>query len=335
MKRFLDVLVVASSLLGGGVLLSAASCQRSTGFQQDQDLAKGPTGGEIPPSYYSDRSRSSRSATERVESMGQPKKRVVVLNFWNDTPVKANDLGLFVGDELRRGLNRTGRLILPPEARSDLTTEDLVQGDRVKVAQLIREGRKLGVAVVVIGRLTKVVFRQRGDEVGLLRQRQSLAAVDVEMKVFDVAAGREVLAAARSGEAASNAMIALDSANIESPQYRAELTRYAAREATAQLIPEVIKAVEKMAWEGRIAKIAGPKVFISAGRASGLVGGDILKVMTAGEDVYDPGSGAYLGRSQGTLKGTLEVVDFIGTDGAVAEVHTGANFVEGDTVQLY
>ena len=57
--------------------------------------------------------------------------------------------------------------------------------------------------------------------------------------------------------------------------------------------------------------------------------------MTSGEEIYDPATGTYLGRAPGQLKGTVEVVDFLGPDGAVAVLHTGGNFQEGDTVQLY
>ena len=63
--------------------------------------------------------------------------------------------------------------------------------------------------------------------------------------------------------------------------------------------------------------------------------GDILKVMTPGDDIYDPATGAFLGRTNGQLKGTVEVVDFLGTDGAVTEIHTGGNFQVQDLVQLY
>ena len=308
-------------------LLAASACMRSPQYRRDQDYTQ--TDAE---SYYSSK---TKSPTDRISAMGQPKKRVVILNFWNDTPVKQTDLGTFAADELRRGLFLTQRMILPPDAKSDFQTEDFVQGEKVKVAQLIREGRKLGVGVLGIGRVTKVVFRQRGDDVGLLRQKQSLAGVDAEVKLFDVQGGREIAAIAKSGEASNNAMVALESADMESPAYRAELTKLALRNAMTQVVPEVVKAIEKMTWQGRVAKVQGAKVYVNAGRASGLVGGDILRVLTAGDDVYDPASGAFLGRSQGALKGTVEVVDFLGTDGAVTETHTGGNFQEGDVVQLY
>lgn len=318
---------ITSAIAIAAIMTITNGCQRSPQFKRDQDFYS-----PDPASYYNPK---GRTPTQRVESMGQPKKRVVLFNFWNDTPVKQAELGVFAADELRRGLHLTQRMILPTDIRTDLSTEDFVNGEKVKVAQLIREGRRLGVAVLAIGRISKVVFRQRGDDVGLLRQKQSLAAVDMEIKVFDVAGGREVLAVSRSGESSSNAMVALENSNMESPQYRAELTKLAIRQAAAQLVPDVVKAVEKMAWEGRIAKVQGKKIYVNAGKASGLVTGDILRVLSPGDDIYDPATGAFLGRSQGQLKGTLEVVDFLGTDGAVCELHTGGNVLEGDLVQLY
>lgn len=310
-------------------ILGATGCVRSTAYKKDQFHTDATT------SYYNKTGQNPQTPTQRIEKMGQPKKRVLVLNFWNDSPVKPSDLGVFTADELRRGLFASQRVMISPELKSEFVTEDFLQGDRIKVAQLIREGRKLGVAVLVIGRITKVVFRQRGDEVGLFRQKQSMVAVDLEIKVFDVTAGREIMATGKSGEASSNNIVAVDASTLENAEFRAELTRLALRQATGPVVPEVIRSIEKMSWEGHIAKVTGPKVFVNAGRASGLVPGDILKVMTQGDEVYDPASGSYLGRAPGQLKGTVEVVDFIGTDGAVAEVHTGGNFQEGDAVQLY
>lgn len=307
-------------------LVILGACTRSPEFEKDKDYYR-------PESPYYD--RNTQSGSQQVEAMGQPKKKILVLNFWNDTPVRSGNLGAFAGDEMKRGVSLSQRMIVPKDVHTLLTTEDFVSGDKVKVSQLIREGRRLGVAVLMIGRITKVVFRQKGDEIGVFRQRQSLAAADVEIKVFDVSAGREVAAIGRSGETAATANVAMEGENLESQSYRAEMAKLAIRNAVAGLVPDVLKTIEKMVWQGRIAKITGNKLYINAGRTSGIIAGDILKALTPGDDVYDPSTGAYLGRSPGQLKGTLEVVDFIGADGAVAEIHTGGNFQEGDVVQLY
>jgi hypothetical protein len=232
-------------------------------------------------------------------------------------------------------LHLSQKVIVALDAKSDFATHDFVQGDQIKVAQLIREGRKLGVAVIAIGRISKLVFRQKGDDVGLFRQKQSLVAADIEMKLFDVQGGREILATSKSGESSANGLAVFDGNDLNSETYRSELAKIALREAIAQCVPEVVRAVDKLTWQGRIAKMVGPKVYINAGRTSGLIAGDILRVINPGEEVYDPVTGAFLGKAQGQLKGTLEVMDFIGPDGAVADVHTGGNFHEGDLVQLY
>ena len=86
---------------------------------------------------------------------------------------------------------------------------------------------------------------------------------------------------------------------------------------------------------GRVAKIIGTKIYLNAGRSSGINLGDIMKVITEGQEVYDPESGAMIGTSQGEVKGTLEVVDYFGEDGAICILHSGGSVTEGDFVQLY
>ena len=144
----------------------------------------------------------------------------------------------------------------------------------------------------------------------------------------------ELMASMKSGEASSSVVVAFEGKNADST-YKTELAQAAVREAIAAFIPDMMKSIEKLTWQGRIAKVAGLRMYVNAGKASGLITGDILKVLTPGEEIYDPASGAYLGKAEGQLKGTLEVVDFLGPDGAVAQIHTGGNFREGDLVQLY
>jgi hypothetical protein len=81
--------------------------------------------------------------------------------------------------------------------------------------------------------------------------------------------------------------------------------------------------------------VSGERVFINAGRLSGLQVGDILKVTEEGDDVYDPENGRFIGTAPGRLKGTIEVVSYFGRDGAIAVVHSGSGFQENDRVELY
>ncbi|MDR3608623.1 MAG: hypothetical protein P4M08_14770 [Oligoflexia bacterium] len=322
MKRVFRIL---SPILLVAAALSA--CQRPSA-KRDPDVYRPDS-----DSYYN--SHGAKNTTDQLAAMGQPKKRVVVLDFWNSTPVGLDNFGFFAAEELRRGLYLTQRMILSPEIKSEYTTPDFLNGDQIRVEQLVREGRKIGVGVIIIGRIKRIVFRQKGDDIGILRKKESIAGVDVELKIFDVSGGRELASSARMGEASSNSLVSLDADNMEAATYRAELVKAAIRNAIAQLVPDVVKGVDKLAWQGRIAKTSGTKIYVNAGKTSGLVVGDILRVMAPGDDIYDPTTGAFLGRTPGQLKGTLEVVDFLGVDGAVTVVHTGGNFQENDLVQLY
>jgi hypothetical protein len=261
------ILLVVLSLLN----VSNMSCARSKAFDRDQEVY-----GDYPQSYYTDAQKNS-SISKKVDTLGQPKKRVVVFNFWNSTPVRSKDSGAFASDELKRALLSTRRVIIPEDVRVSLETLDYIQGDDVKVAQLIMQGRKLGVAVIVIGRISRIVFRQSGDDVGIIRQKQSRAAVDVEAKIFDVNSGREITAIGKSGYATIDASVSIAVESVESRKYREELTQLALRDAAVKLVPDILLGIEKMQWEGKIAKVSQDRVFLSSGKTSGLVGGDILR----------------------------------------------------------
>ena len=79
-------------------------------------------------------------------------------------------------------------------------------------------------------------------------------------------------------------------------------------EAFRSTIPRIAQVLEKLSWEGRVALVKGDRIYLNAGRLSGLQIGDILKVTEEGEVVYDPESGALVGKVPGRLKGTLEIL---------------------------
>ncbi len=179
-----------------------------------------------------------------------------------------------------------------------------------------------------------MTFRHDREEVGVLRQARTLAAVEVEAKLFDVMGGREIHAVRRMGTAMDkNVIVFKDQQPTE--ESKRELIHEALRSAVQNMQAELAVAFDKMDWQGRVAKILGNKIFINAGKASGLITGDILRVLSAGEEIVDPVTRAFLGRSPGQMKGTLEVSEYVGADSAMTTIHSGGNFQEGDVVRLY
>ena len=107
------------------------------------------------------------------------------------------------------------------------------------------------------------------------------------------------------------------------------------RKAFAATVPGLVKSIEKLDWEGRVALVNGDRLYLNAGRISGIQIGDILKVTEDGEEIFDPETGAFIGLAPGRMKGTIEVVSYFGKDGAIAVIHSGSGFKENDRVELY
>lgn len=113
------------------------------------------------------------------------------------------------------------------------------------------------------------------------------------------------------------------------------LLRYGIRVAVRRSIPKILSVSGKLEWVGRVARILDQKIYINAGRTSGIRVSDVLKVITEGSEIYDPETGSLIGISKGEVKGTIEIIDYFGPDGAIAVLHSGGAIHEGDYVQLY
>jgi curli biogenesis system outer membrane secretion channel CsgG len=305
-------------------LLFISACSRSPAYKRESGQSKRPQ-----------TAAERQNVIEKAQKFSAPKKRAVVLAFWNDTPVKGT-FEASARNVIKNILLEQGRVNVVDERDVPYRSEDFYLGaDKINLPHILDNGKKWGVSLVIVGRISRIVFRRKDEDVGLLRPSQSIAVVDLEMRLIDVAGGKEVAIGqgAGSSEASSMNLFGLDREDTD--EYRNEIVKSAIADAVNKGLPSLNREIDRIQWRGKIAKVTGNKIYINAGRATGLAPGDILKVASQGQDVFDPDTGLYLGRSQGELKGTLEVADFFGEDGSIVKVHSGGNFQEGDIVQLY
>ena len=192
-----------------------------------------------------------------------------------------------------------------------------------------------GVNIVIFGRIKEARVRQKSDEIGFVRKVKSLAETFVEIRAYDVLSNKELFTETVDGNISDDNLKFYQAEGEDDLSYRQELLRYSVKVAVRKIVPKVISMGSRLDWMGRVAKIIGTRIYINAGRSSGINLGDILKVITEGQEIYDPESGAMIGMSQGETKGTLEVIDYFGEDGAIAILHSGGSVTEGDFVQLY
>lgn len=314
MRSYLLILLVA---------LSLNACSRSPAYRREANNTRPQT------------PETRQKVINKVHNFNAPKKRAVVLPFWNNTPIKGH-FEVLSKNALKDLLLSQGRVNLVDEKEVSVRSEDFyLDPEKVDVAHVVENGRKWGVSLIILGRITKIVVRRQDEDVGLLRPSKSLAAAEIELRMIDVAGGKEVAMGQGAGSGESSSLNVFGVDREQNDEYRDEIVTAAIQDAVTKAIPSLNREIDRIQWRGRIAKVIGNRVYVNAGRATGINIGDILKVTTPGTDIFDTETGLYLGRTQGELKGTLEVADFFGEDGAVAKVHSGGNFQEGDAIQLY
>lgn len=278
-----------------------------------------------------------RSGGQKVNYQFSPiKKKVALLTFFNESPYGKEDLAITATEEFRRELSYSRDFTIDAQAAGLFgNSKEIYSGGGLKLAQLARKAKLSGINLVIFGRITHARVRQKTDEVGFVRKTKSFAESILEIKMFDVASNKEIFSEKMNGNIDDSSFRFFMSERDANLTYRRGLLRYSIKVAARKFIPKMAKLGEKLDWTGRVAKILGSKIYVNAGRGSGLHVGDILRVMTEGNEIYDPETGALIGMSKGEVKGTLEITDFFGPDGSVAILHSGGSVTEGDFVQLY
>lgn len=264
------------------------------------------------------------------------KKKVALLLFFNESPYAGEDLGITATEEMRKELGRTGEFVIDPLSKKIFgSSKEVYAGGGIKLTQLARKAKIAGLNFVIFGRIKDARIREKTDEIGLVRERKSYTEAKVEIRLFDVNSSKEIYTDELRGFADDSSFQFFSSDRQSHLDSRRELMRYAVRVAVRKAIPQILDVSTKLDWVGRVARIIGTKIYINAGRDSGMQIGDILKVVTEGQEIYDPETGALIGMSKGIVKGTIEIVDYFGPDGSIAVLHSGGTVVEGDFVQLY
>lgn len=300
-----------------------AACARSPGYKKE-------AGSGRPQSE-----REREKTIETVQKFSSLRKRAVLLPFWNDTPIKGK-FEIQSKNALKESLLEQNRLNIVDERDVSLRSQDFyLDSDKINVAHVAENGKKWGVSLVILGRISKIAFRRKDEDVGLLRPSSAMAAASVELRLVDISTAKEIALGQGAGTSESTSMNLFGVDREDNEEYRNEIVTEALADAIKKALPSLNKEIDRIQWRGKVAKIAGAKIYVNAGRATGLNVGDILKVSSQGQDIFDPDTGLFLGRTGGDLKGTLEVSEFFGEDGAISRVHSGANFLEGDIIQLY
>ncbi|HRK07408.1 MAG TPA: hypothetical protein PLZ57_06535 [Pseudobdellovibrionaceae bacterium] len=264
------------------------------------------------------------------------RKRLMVLPVINLSGPVSERVAASARESFLRQLRRTDDFVVIANSDFPKDINAFIKGDHFDLESMAKVASAMGVSGILETSIVEVKTRQLGDEVGLMRKVRAKMTAKIRMRMVNARNGSVILDETRETEAEeSTTRVATRSAQDKSLENDPVLLEATLSRAFSSVIPKIAQSLEKLSWEGRVAMVKGDRVFLNAGRISGLQIGDVLRVSEDGEDVYDPETGAFIGRVPGRLKGTIEIISYFGKDGAVAIVHSGSGFRENDLVELY
>jgi hypothetical protein len=264
------------------------------------------------------------------------RRRVVVLPFLNLSPYVSESATDIARETLIESLSRTGEVIAVSLNDLEGDVSKFQVNDGYDIAKILPLARKIGVHGIIVGRIKEIRTRKIGDSVGLIRKVKAEVKALVDVEMFSTKSGESMAKETRSSVIEEEVTrVAQSSYTDKELQDNPQLIRSVVTAAFSKMVMNIVQALRKLSWSGRIALVRGEKLYLNAGRLSGLQVGDILRVTESKEEVYDPETGAFLGDIMGRMKGTVEVISYFGKDGAVTIVHSGSGFLDNDIVEFY
>ncbi|MDX9732210.1 MAG: CsgG/HfaB family protein [Bdellovibrionales bacterium] len=318
------VTIIAFFMLSGCSLLGA---NRQVGISR-------PSGPEVRDVPFE--ARGGSTSPFKTAADAPVRKRIMVLPFLNHASNRSDEASQVAREVFLKALRRTDEFVVVANSDFPQDVSTFIKNGEYDLEAMAKAANAMGVSSIIEGKILDVRARRVGDEVGIVRQIRARISARVQVRLVNTRNGGVIFNETREAEAEeSTTRLAERASSDRNLQDDPILVEAVVLRAFQAALPRIVAAIDRLSWEGRVAMVKGERIYLNAGRISGLQVGDILRVSEEGEDVHDPETGSYIGRVPGRLKGTVEVISYFGRDGAITVVHSGSGFRENDLVELY
>jgi hypothetical protein len=247
------------------------------------------------------------------------KRRVIVLPVADQTNYKDEQLGELTTKRLISRLENSGAIIcVDPNSVN-------IKGNLTDSQNLKALNETYGIQAVLKGTLADV-FTSTSKIEGKDDRETSFAVSKIAIDLYNTDTG--IIMKQLSGR--NPVFLSREKGDLSS-----EKAKIKAVDLSIEIIADdLLKGVLSLDWHARIASIEKEKIYINAGRLSGLEKGGTIEVYSPGEEIVDPKTNMPLGKTKGNYKGDLEVVELFGVDASWARIKKGTNFSATDLVYL-
>lgn len=247
------------------------------------------------------------------------KRRVIVLPIVDQTNYKDEQLGELATKRLISRLENSGTIICVDPNTVNLKGS-LTDSQNSKILN-----ETFGIQAVLKGTLADV-FTSTSKIEGKDDRETSFAVSKIAIDIYNTDTGSVM----KQLSGRNPVFLSREKGDLSS-----EKSKIRAVDLSIEIIAEdLLKSILSLDWHARIASIDKEKVYINAGRLSGLEKGGIIEVYSPGEEIIDPRTRTPMGRTKGSYKGELEVVELFGVDASWAKIKKGSSFSATDLVYL-
>ncbi|MCX5805358.1 MAG: hypothetical protein NT010_04720 [Proteobacteria bacterium] len=245
------------------------------------------------------------------------KRRVIVLPLVDQTNYKEEGLGELATRRLITRLENAGAIICV-DPHTVNTKGALTNPENMKYLNEL-----YGIQAVLKGTLSDIYTSSSKIE-GKEEKETSFAISKISIEVYNTDTG--IVLKQLSGR---NPI----SLSREKGEMSTEKAKIKAIDLAIELLAEdLLKAILTLDWHARVASVEDGKIYVNAGRQSGIDKGSILDVYSPGEQIIDSKTKMPLGTIKGKYKGELEVSELFGVDACWAKVKKGSNFSATDLI---
>lgn len=274
--------------------------------------------------------------TSSVSDYKGPKLRVGVVNFQNKTPSQVLGIGDAASDILGTILQKTERFIVIPQQdlESILAQQRLGASGVINPETAAKMGQILGLNAIVTGAVTAYSEVEEGTDFIVGKSKKQIARVTVDYRIVDTTTGVQLLADSGAGIYEKKVTTVLGAGGKTG--YDTDLRDGALRDALAKAMVNMMQQLESQPWKGKIAKVAGNKLYINAGKKTGLQVGDKLDIYRVGEDIIDPDTHLKLGTTEDKVGQAIIQQNDLGdkADMSVALTTSVMGLKQGDVVKF-
>jgi curli biogenesis system outer membrane secretion channel CsgG len=250
-----------------------------------------------------------------VTALAQPKVRIAVLRFEDNTPHywwDATKLGDAAADKFTTELVNSGKFSVIERNRLDdiLKEHNLTAQGAVTPQTAVELGKLLGVELMVMGSITEFGFERYGAGItSRFHGTMYRYTCKIDVRVVNVQTA-EILYADAEGSDHIDVGVGISGYAAGRDSDYGRVAGKTLEKATQKLVAGLEEKAAGMSTYvgfGRVASVSGNDIYINRGSSDGVSVGAHFTVVRFGEPIIDPDTGQELGKMESEV-GVIEVV---------------------------